>query len=123
MKKLINWIPALVVMTVIFILSSQPGEVVNSTFARTENVQKLGHLILFSILCLSYFKATKSIKISILLTLFYAIFDEFRQSFTPGRSSSISDIFVDMIGASISGIILWKILPNLPEKLKNLLLK
>lgn len=122
MKKLINWLPALVVMTLIFILSSQPAEVVNSTVARTELVQKVGHLILFMVLSLSYFKATKSIKISILLTLMYAIFDEFHQSFTPGRSSSFSDIFVDMIGASISGIFLWKILPNLPEKLKNLLL-
>jgi len=110
-------------MAVIFILSSQPSEVVNSTVARTEPVQKIGHLILFTTLCLTYFKATKSIKKSILLTLIYAFFDEFRQSFTPGRSSSFSDIFVDMIGASISGIFLWKILPNLPEKLKNLLLK
>jgi VanZ family protein len=110
-------------MTVIFILSSQPSEVVNSTVARTENVQKLGHLILFTFLCFSYFKATKKIGLSILLTFLFALSDEFHQSFVPGRSSSFSDIIVDMIGASISGIFLWKILPVLPEKLKNLLLK
>jgi VanZ family protein len=121
-KKLINWLPALVVMTIIFILSSQPGEVVNSTVARAENIQKIGHLILFTILCLTYFKATKSIRTSLLLTFLYAVFDEFHQSFTLDRSSSISDIFVDMVGASISGVFLWKILPVLPKKLKDLLL-
>lgn len=122
MKKLTNWLPALVVMSVIFILSSQPGEVVNSTVARTENIQKIGHLILFTVLCLNYFKATGDIRTSLILTFIYAVFDEFHQSFTMDRSSSISDIFVDMIGASISGIFLWKILPILPKKLKNLLL-
>ena len=122
MKKIINWLPALVVMSVIFILSSQPGEVVNSTVANTEPIQKIGHTIMFMILCASYFKATKNIFLSILLSLIYAIFDEYHQSFTADRSSSLSDIFVDVLGASVSGIFLWKILPNLPKKLKKLLL-
>jgi len=121
-KKIINWLPALVVMSVIFILSSQPGEVVNSTVANTEPVQKIGHVIMFMILCISYFKATKNIPLSILLSLLYAIFDEYHQSFTADRSSSFSDIFVDVLGASVSGIFLWKVLPNLPKKLKDLLL-
>ena len=122
MKKIINWLPAIVVMTIIFILSSQPGEVVNSTVANTEPIQRIGHVMMFMILCISYFRATKNIPLSILLSLFYAIFDEYHQSFTPERSSSFSDIFVDMAGASISGIFLWKILPILPKKLKDLLL-
>ena len=122
MKKIINWLPALVVMTFIFILSSQPGEVVNSTVANTELIQKIGHVIMFMILCISYFKATKNIPLSILLSLIYAIFDEYHQSFTAERSSSLSDIFVDVLGASVLGIFLWKILPNLPKKLKDLLL-
>ena len=122
MKKIINWLPALVAMSVIFILSSQPGEVVNSTVANTEPVQKIGHVIMFMILCVSYFKATKNIPLSILLSFFYAVFDEYHQSFTAERSSSFSDVFVDVLGASVSGIFLWKVLPNLPKKLKNLLL-
>ena len=109
-------------MTIIFILSSQPGEVVNSTVAKTELVQKIGHAIMFMILCISYFKATKNIPLSILLSLFYAIFDEYHQSFTVERSSSLSDVFVDVLGASVAGIFLWKILPTLPKKLKDLLL-
>ena len=123
MKKFINWIPAIFLMIVIFVLSSQPGDVVNSTVARTEPVQKVGHLILFALLCLSYYKATKKISFSIILTFLYALIDEAHQSFTLGRSPGTDDIFVDMIGASISSFLIWKKLPNLPEKLKSLLLK
>ena len=90
--------------------------------ANTEPVQKIGHVIMFMILCISYFKATKNIPLSILLSFFYAVFDEYHQSFTAERSSSFSDVFVDVLGASVSGIFLWKVLPNLPKKLKNLLL-
>lgn len=122
MRNLLRWVPSIVIMLVIFTLSSVPGDTVNSTVARDGHVQMVGHFFLFMFLCLSYFKATKSIKTSLVLTFSYACFDEFRQYFTPDRSSSFSDIFVDMIGASISAIFLWKKLPNLPKKLKSLLL-
>jgi VanZ family protein len=123
MEKFLKWVPSLVIMLIIFSLSSVPGETVNSTVARNDNVQMAGHFLLFTLLCLSYFRATRSIKISLILTFFYACFDEIRQSFTPDRSTSIKDIVVDMIGASIAVFILWKKLPNQLEKLKNLLLK
>ncbi len=123
MKKLTNWLPAIIVMSIIFFLSSLPGETVDSTIARNNSIQMTGHFFLFMFLCVSYFKVTKNIVLSILLTLLYAIFDEIHQLFTPARSSSLNDIVVDMMGASISGFFLWKILPNLPKKLKNLLIK
>ena len=123
MKNIKNWIPALVVMTVIFTLSSAPGDVVNSTVAKHESVQVIGHFILFMVLCLTYFKATKNILLSLLLSVLYAFFDEFRQSFTLNRSSSLKDIFTDTSGALISCIFLWKLLPKTPKKLKDWLLK
>jgi len=122
-KNIKNWIPALVVMTIIFILSSTPGDVVDSTVAKYESVQVIGHFILFMVLCLTYFKATKNILLSLLLSVLYAFFDEFRQSFTLNRSSSLKDIFTDTSGALISCIFLWKLLPKTPKKLKDWLLK
>jgi VanZ family protein len=122
-KNIKNWIPALVVMTVIFTLSSAPGDVVNSTVAKYESVQVIGHFILFMILCLAYFKATKNILLSLLLSVLYAFFDEFRQSFTLDRSSSFKDILTDTLGALISCTFLWKLLPKTPKKLKDWLLK
>lgn len=101
MKYLAKWIPALIIMSVIFFLSSMPGQTVNSTIARSNPVQMLGHFTLFMLLCASYYRATKNIILSLFLTLLYAFFDEFRQSFIPERSSSIDDVFVDMAGASL----------------------
>ena len=123
MKNIKNWIPALVVMTVIFTLSSAPGDVVDSTVAKYESVQIIGHFILFMVLCLTYFKATKNILLSLLLSVSYAFFDEFRQSFTLDRSSSLKDILTDTFGALVSCIFLWKLLPKTPKKLKDWLLK
>jgi len=122
-KNIKNWIPALVVMVIIFTLSSAPGDVVDSTVAKYESVQVIGHFILFMVLCLTYFKATKNILLSLLLSVLYAFFDEFRQSFTLNRSSSLKDIFTDTSGALISCIFLWKLLPKTPKKLKDWLLK
>lgn len=57
------------------------------------------------------------------MTVSYAVFDELHQLTILGRSCSIFDLGVDTLGAIISGILLWKLLPTLPKKLKNLLLK
>lgn len=35
------------------------------------------------------------------ICLFYAVTDEFHQSFIPGRTSLVSDILVDFMGAMI----------------------
>lgn len=89
----------------------------------SESSEISGHFILFIILCIAFFKATKDMPLSIVMTVCYAVFDELHQLSTPGRSCSISDLGIDTLGAIISGIFLWKLLPALPKKLKNLLLK
>jgi len=110
-------------MFVIFVLSSIPGEIVDATVMKSSDLQVLGHFLLFILLCISFFKSTKNILLSILLTFAYALFDEAHQYLTPLRSSSWKDVGVDTMGAFISGLFLWKILPTLPKKLKDLLLK
>ena len=117
------WIPALFMMLVIFTASSIPGQNIDSAGLNNERLQISGHFIFFVLLCFSYFKATKNIFYSVLLTVLYAIFDEIHQMFTPLRSSSLFDIGVDTLGALISAGILWKLQHILPKKLKNWLLK
>jgi hypothetical protein len=121
-KYIKNWIPAIVLMIVIFLLSSIPGKIIRTSIVGNEPSEISGHFILFVFLCISYYKATKNILLSILMTIVYAVFDELHQVFTPGRSSSLFDVYVDTVGALISGLFLWKLLPILPKKLKNLLL-
>lgn len=123
MKKILNLVPALVIMGLIFALSSIPGKIISSTVVGNEQAEISGHFILFMVLCIAYYKATKNIFLSIFLTIAYAVFDELHQIFTPGRSSSLFDVGVDSFGALISGLFLWKLLPILPKKLRNLLVK
>jgi VanZ family protein len=110
-------------MIIIFCLSSIPGKIISSSIVGNETSEISGHFLLFMFLCLAYYKATKNILLSIFMTIIYAVFDELHQVFTPLRSSSLFDVYVDSLGAIISGIILWKLLPILPKKLKNLLIK
>lgn len=109
-------------MIIIFGLSSIPGRLIQSSVINNEPSEISGHFILFMLLCFAYYRATKKILLSIFMTIIYAVFDELHQVFTPLRSSSLFDVYVDSLGAIISGIILWKLLPILPKKLKNLLI-
>jgi len=123
MERIKNWIPATIMMAVISVLSSINGPFINSMGLGKQTYQINGHFFLFMILCLTYFKATKNIFYSIMLTLIFGIIDEFHQTFTPFRSAGFFDVFVDALGGLISGILIWKYQHILPKKLKNWLLK
>lgn len=116
------WIPALIWMGFIFFLSSLSGPTLKSVGLGSESIHIDGHFMLFVILCPLYFKATKSAKISLLLSILYAVLDEIHQIFTPFRTPSLFDVSIDTMGASFSIFMLWKLLPILPKKLKNWLL-
>lgn len=119
MKKFRDWVPAILIMTVIFILSSIPGPAVDAVGLNKHEFQVSAHFILFMVLTIAFYKPTKNILLSIFLTILYAFTDELHQIFTLLRSSSLFDIYVDSLGSLISGFFLWKLQPILPKKLKN----
>ena len=106
-------------MLMIFAVSSMPGKLVNSMGLGKESYHVNGHFFLFFMLCFAYYKATKSIWKSVLLTIIYGIADELHQIFVPLRSVSMFDIFVDATGGALAGLILWKLQVILPTTLKN----
>jgi VanZ family protein len=113
-----KWLPALLMMLVIFWFSAQPASEM-PTFAWAESVvKKGGHMIGYGFLALAYwrafdFKAEKR-WLAWLLAVLYAVTDEFHQSFVPGRKATISDILIfDNFGALIS---LWLISRYRKEK-------
>lgn len=118
-NKFKNWIPAVLVMTIIFIFSSTPGSVINEMGFGNENLHVSGHSIMFFVLCFAFYKATKDAYISTVLTSIYGILDEFHQISTVLRSASYKDIYTDTISAVLAGLILWKLLSVLPKKLEN----
>lgn len=118
-----RWFPSFLVMGIIFTFSSIAGSVIDATGLGKEPYQINAHFFLFLLLCLTYYKATKNIFYSIVLSIIFAVVDEFHQVFTPFRSSSLFDIFIDTSGAFISGGLIWRFQHILPKKLKNWLLK
>lgn len=110
MKKLLpivhRWLPAVLLMAFIFLLSSIPGwgEPREFSFRNYLSVRKVGHVVVFGFLALSYLRILKENRnryfLAWLFALLYAVTDEYHQSFVPNRNGSVIDVLVfDNIGA------------------------
>ena len=93
-----KWLPALVVMSLIFWFSSQPSWELPDFDWADRLVKKSGHVVGYALLAASYWNALGMKKSGVwfawLLAMIYAISDEFHQSFVPGRSPSVWDVLV-----------------------------
>jgi len=103
------WLPALLVMLIIFLFSSHPSSDLPDFNWADAIVKKGGHVIVYAALALSYWYAFRmqedKRRLVWLLAVLYAITDELHQSFVPGRYSTVWDVLIfDNFGAMIS---LW----------------
>jgi VanZ family protein len=125
MKKYLKWILLVGWMVIIFIFSSQPGDVsdkqsrlviyvfnalglnLNSMLGELSNfiVRKGAHFTEYFILSILTYNAVKedfklpnALLISILVVFLYACSDEFHQSFVPGRGPAFRDVLIDTSG-------------------------
>ncbi len=80
-------------------------------------LRTIAHFMEYLILALIFYKAVfasgvklrKSMLVTFVFCLLYAISDEIHQLFVPGRAFQITDILIDTLGASVGiGIILFK---------------
>jgi VanZ family protein len=106
-KFLRYWLPAIMIMTAIFIASSTPSYDLPSFGLIDTLVKKGGHMTGYFLLTLAYLRAinTRMRKAAFLvlgLALLYAVSDEFHQSFVPGRNPAVTDVLIDMVGASLA---------------------
>jgi VanZ family protein len=112
MKKLLRWLPAILVMAGIFTLSSfSSAELPDFGFWDTL-IKKGGHVLGYSILALSFWYALgwerEKALLAFLLAAGYALSDEFHQSFVPGRHSSWLDaLVIDNAGAGLALLAAW----------------
>jgi VanZ family protein len=93
-------------MLAIFLFSSIPSETMPRFGEFDLSVKKGGHMLGYALLGITYWRALgrqrpKTMLLAWLLTLGYALTDEFHQSFVPGRSSRLLDIGIDGTGALI----------------------
>lgn len=69
-------------------------------------VRKATHIIVFGILAFLLYKSLETIRFSYglawILTVFYAISDEWHQSFMPGRVAAYQDVLFDSLGALVA---------------------
>jgi len=107
--RILNWIPAVIVMSVIFWFSSQPGTVLPNFDWADRLVKKGGHMLGYALLAFSYWYGLELEKnkrwLAWLFAVLFAVTDEIHQTYTPGRHPSIWDVLIfDNLGALIS---LW----------------
>jgi VanZ family protein len=118
-KKLSYYLPALVTAAIILFFGVLPGKSVDAVGLGKESFHINGHFFFFSLLCFFLYKPFKSILMSLVVTVLYGVAIELIQVYVPGRACSLFDVFTDTMGALISVLILWKLQPYLPKKLKN----
>lgn len=130
MKKLKYFIPAIIWMIFIFIMSHTNGnessnqsnfivkivlEFININHETLSfMIRKTAHMNEYAILLLFiYYGLYKTITykyqllISLLITFIYACSDEFHQLFIPGRSGQFMDVLIDTSGALIMLLIIY----------------
>jgi len=107
--RIIRWIPAIIMMVLIFIASGTPGNEVPDFGAIDLIVKKGGHMTGYALLAIACFFAaygdfknvTRSAVLSLCISVVYAASDEYHQSFTPDRFPSVIDVGIDTAGAII----------------------
>jgi len=106
-KRILRCIHAIIMMSVIFIASGTPGEDLPEFGIIDFFVKKGGHMVGYALLAVSFFmalyagngqKTTRTTVLALVLSVLYAVSDEYHQSFVPGRSAAASDVCIDTVG-------------------------
>lgn len=109
MKKfLLYWLPPIVWMSFIFLLSSRQRIGVSEVYIYNFIIFKSLHMIEYAALFFMLFRAInatctnisqkKALMIAVLLAILYGVSDEAHQIFVPTREGNIRDVGIDSIG-------------------------
>lgn len=110
------WLPVLLWMSLIFYLSSIPNLASGFGPEVDLSLRKIAHISEYAILMTLLTRALsrslpkasfrRVIGCAFILTLFYAVSDEFHQLFVEGRDGTLQDIGIDTIGIAIIPLVL-----------------
>jgi hypothetical protein len=114
-KGISRWIPALIWMIIIFVLSHQTGSELNTYLPLVQrwlpwlDSFDIGHFFTYFILACFIWWALASHRLNVslivvLLCILYGLTDEYHQSFVAGRTPDLLDIRNDTIGALLAMI-------------------
>lgn len=110
--------PALLWAVVIFISSAMPTDFYLKFGVDGLWAPKVVHVLFFFFLCLflnrafknqrgSLFLARWSLPMSIVLCLMFGTLDEVHQIFVAGRHPRVTDVLLDLTGATLMAVTLW----------------
>ncbi len=121
LRPALRWLPTLFFLVAIFWLSATPGDEVarisNPLYKHAPSIQlvkpvkipwlKIGHVLGYSGLGISLFygfraRTRRAAVFAVLVTLLYALTDEFHQTFTPGRHAGLNDVALDVGAAGVA---------------------
>ena len=105
---ILRWLPALMVMVLIFGFSSIPSREMLNFGLFDLFVKKGAHVLVYGLLTLANWSGLRFDKqlwwLALLLALIYAVSDEYHQSFVPGRHPSWVDVLVFDGGGATLGL-------------------
>lgn len=125
------WFPAIFWMGLIFFLSSFHKLQVSTVGWQDFITRKLAHFTEYTILAILFFRGfknttsfsfTKAFFWSLVLTILYAVTDEYHQTFVSGRTGKPFDIGVDALGSAFGSFFALKITPLVPKRFRKILL-
>ena len=109
------WLPAVAWAALIYFISAQPEEAFERLGLTGLLLSVGGHLVVYFVLMVllvvalrysSSLSPNHVYRVAFLLIVLYGLSDEYHQSFVPGRTATIVDWLVDLIGAGAAWIIL-----------------
>jgi VanZ family protein len=122
-----RWLPAVVMMAVIFYASSLPSKDVPNFGLWDRLVKKGGHALGYALLGAAYLRGLaqgrrvswRLAALALAGAVLYAVSDEFHQFFVSGRTSSPVDGLIDLSGAAAGiaagGFIQTRVRPGWPR--------
>lgn len=104
-RRLDPWLPPIVLMAVIFLLSAQPD--LSSGLGTVDTIlRKIVHAAEYALLCVLWWRALVRTRVrrhaallALAIAVAYAASDEYHQSFVEGRHGSPVDVAIDSAGA------------------------
>jgi VanZ family protein len=107
LRRLLDFVPLVFWMTLIFVLSSQPTLVEIENETSDKLVYKTAHVLAYAGLAWLWWRALApqrqvrwpDLWLAFGLAALYGITDEIHQRFVPGRHGRVADIFFDAAGA------------------------
>lgn len=122
-RTILLWLPALLWMVVIFVLSSQSGLRVSDDAAVDKPLRVAAHLgsyaLLAGLLLLALDRGARptlrGVAVAFAVAALYGVSDEVHQSLVPDRTGRAEDVLVDALGAAIGVAVAALILASSPR--------